>query len=111
MLIEQIDDIGLESLERGVGDRLNVLGPAVQASLFAVFVEVEPELRGDRDLPTQGREGFTYEFLIEERAVNFRSIEQRDAEFHGCPDDRDHFRLVFGRTVTEAHSHAAEADG
>ena len=36
VLIEQIDDIGLEALERGLGDLLDVLGPTVQPGLFAV---------------------------------------------------------------------------
>ena len=35
VLIEQIDDIGLEALERGFGDLLDVLRPAVQSGLFA----------------------------------------------------------------------------
>ena len=35
VLIEQIDRIGLESLERGFGDFLDVLRPTVQADLLA----------------------------------------------------------------------------
>ncbi len=31
VLVEQIDDVGLEALERGLGDFLDVLGPAVDS--------------------------------------------------------------------------------
>ncbi len=37
VLIEEIDPIGLESLERRVGDFPDVRRPAIQASLFAAF--------------------------------------------------------------------------
>ena len=36
VLIEQVDDVSLEALERSLGDLLDVLGPAIQTSLFAV---------------------------------------------------------------------------
>jgi len=55
-------------------------------------------------------EGFTHKFFVYERAVHFSSIEERDTAFHGCADNRDHLLLVFGRTVAEAHSHAAEPE-
>ena len=35
VLIEQVDDIGLQALERGLGDFLDVFWPAVQPGLFA----------------------------------------------------------------------------
>ena len=110
VLIEEIDEISFESLERGVRGIPDVLGPAVQASLFAVRVEVEPELCGDHDFSAEGSEGLADELFVGERSVHFRRIEERDAAFHGCPDNRDHFLLVFGRAVAEAHSHAAESD-
>src|SRR3990172_3150531 len=49
VLIEQINDLELESLERAIGDFSNVLRPAVQTypTQSAVGVRLEPEL-GDR---------------------------------------------------------------
>ena len=81
------------------------------ACLPVFWIEFEPELGGDHHLPAEGSEGFTHEFFVGERAVDFSRIEECDAAFDGCPDNRDHLLLVFGRTVAEAHSHAAEADG
>jgi hypothetical protein len=44
MLIEQVDGIDLEPLERRFGDRLDVLGTAVQALLLpCLWVELEAE--------------------------------------------------------------------
>ena len=72
---------------------------------------VEPELGGDHHLLAEGRQRFAHEFFVGERAVDFGGVEERDAEFDGRPDQGDHLLLVFGRTVAEAHSHAAEPDG
>src|ERR1035438_6576073 len=110
MLIEQIDGVDPEPLERRLGDLLDVLRPAVQASLLPIGVEVEPKFGRNRDLPAEGSESFTYQFLIDVRAVHFRGIEERYAAFHGSADHRDHLLLVLGRAVTKAHSHAAQAD-
>src|SRR5712691_10303627 len=53
VLIEEIDGIDSESLERGLGDLLDVLWPAVQAQPFRppVGIELEPELGGYDHLP------------------------------------------------------------
>src|SRR5438128_4703653 len=59
VLIEQIDGIDLESVERGLGDLLDAFGPTIQAWKG---INVEPELRGYHHLPTEGGEGFAHEF-------------------------------------------------
>src|SRR5712692_9009500 len=43
MLIEQIDGIGLESLERRFGDLLHVLRPAIRADLLPFGTKFETE--------------------------------------------------------------------
>src|ERR1022692_1498482 len=112
VLIEQIDGVGLESLERGLGDPLDVVWPAVQAhpTRRPVGTKFEPELRGGHHLSTERSEGFAHEFFVCERAVHFGGIEECDAAVHGCPEKRGHLLLVFGRTVRKAHSHAAEPE-
>ena len=111
VLIEQIDDIGLEALQRGLSDFLDMLWPTIQAGLFAgVRIKFEPELGGNHDFPTERSESFAHEFFVRERAVNFGGVEECDAAFHGRSDDRDHLLLFSGRTVAKAHSHAAEPD-
>ena len=86
VLIEQIDHIGLEALERGLGDLLDVLRPAVQARRSGPRItaaKVEPELGGDHHLLAERSEGFANKFFVSERAVNFSGVEEGDAAFHG----------------------------
>jgi hypothetical protein len=87
VLIEQIDRVDLEPLERGLRDLLDVLRPAVQARpLRAPFgIELEPELGGDDDPATVRKEGFAHELFVGERAVDLGGVEERDATFDGGP--------------------------
>lgn len=48
VLIEQIDELRPQSLERSLGDALDVLGPAVEAVPRAA-IGIETELGGDHD--------------------------------------------------------------
>ena len=71
MLIEQVDDIDLEPLERALDGLLDVLRPAVQARRalhpagIEIRTEVEPELGGDHHLLAEGSEGFAHEFFVQ----------------------------------------------
>jgi len=42
MLVEQVDGVGLEPPQRGVGDLLDVLRPAVETGLLAVASILKP---------------------------------------------------------------------
>src|SRR5216683_7832882 len=111
MLIEQVDGIGPEALERGLGDLLDVLGATVQPGLFAaVWIKFETELRCNLHLLTHGSEGFAHEFFVGEWTVHLGGIEECDAAFDRRPDHGDHLLLVSSRTVTKAHSHTAEPE-
>ena len=114
MLIEQVDGLDLEPLERALDGLLDVLRPAVQARRTGPRIaatEVEPELGGDHHLLAEGSEGFAHEFFVGERAVDLGGVEECDAAFHGGPEKSGHLLLVFGRAVGKAHSHAAEPEG
>jgi hypothetical protein len=91
MLIEQVDDIHLEPLERALGGLLDVLRPAVQARPLhpggdRSGTEVEPEFGGDHHLLAEGSEGFAHQLFVQERAVDLGGVEECDAAFHGCPE-------------------------
>ena len=60
VLIEQIDDVGLQPLERGLGDLLDMLRPAVEAARSGrgCRIDVEAELRGDHHLLAERRQRF-----------------------------------------------------
>src|SRR6266496_6518175 len=63
VLVEKIDRIGLEALERGLGDLLNMLRTAVQPGLLTIF-DVESELGRDHYVFAKWRECFAHEFFV-----------------------------------------------
>jgi hypothetical protein len=91
VLIEQINGVDLEPLERALGGLLDVLRPAVQARQtlhpagVELRIEVEPELGGDDHLLAKGGEGFAYELFVRERTLDFGGVEECDAAFDGRP--------------------------
>src|SRR5690348_4882908 len=57
VLVEEVDDVGLESRQRGFRDLPYVLRPAVETGLLArPRVDGKSELRGDHDLATDRSE-------------------------------------------------------
>jgi len=80
VLIEQIDDAGLEPLERGLRDLFDVLRPAIQAALLACArIDVEAETGCDHDLLADRGKRLAHQFLVGERAVDFGGVEKRNA--------------------------------
>src|SRR3954452_17793080 len=75
MLIEQIDDIGPKTLERGLGNFFDVLWTAVQDGLLSIF-DLKSELGGDYHLLTKWLESFPDQFFICVRAIDFGCVEE-----------------------------------
>ena len=111
VLIEEIDDLGLEPLERGFGDLPDMLRPAIGATLPALQIEFEAELCCDHDLLADGRKSFAQKLFVLVRAIGLGSVKERDATLEGRPDQCDRLLLVGSGAVAIAQSHAAEADG
>ena len=113
VLVEQVDGLDPEPLERALGRLLDVLRPAVQARLarpLVVSAQVEPELGGDHHLLAERGERFADEFLVRERAVHLGGVEERHPAVHRRVEQRGHLLLVLGRAVGEAHPHAPQPD-
>jgi len=110
VLVEQIDGVDSEPLERTVHGLADVFGVAGEAYLPAFLVESEPELGGDDHLVAVGGEGLADEFLVHERAVHLGGVEERHAPLHRRPDHRDALLPVRGRAEAGADAHAAEPD-
>src|SRR2546423_13071661 len=116
VLIEQVNCLDLESLERALDRPRDLLWPTIQTGRtlhptgIEIRTEVEPELGGDDNLLAEGSERFAHKLFVQERAVNLGGVEKRDAAFHGCPKKRGHLLLVFGRAVRKTHSHAAQSE-
>lgn len=47
------DDIGLQALQRLIGNRADLFRPAVHPTLAAIGIEVEAEFRGDHHLAAE----------------------------------------------------------
>jgi hypothetical protein len=102
VLVQQIDGVDTEALERAVHGLADVLGVAREADLPALGVEAEPELGGDDHLVTEGGEGLTDELLVHERAVHLSGVEEAHAPLHRRPDHRDALLAVRGRAEAGA---------
>src|SRR5271165_6841361 len=113
MLIEEIDPIGLEALERGFGDSLDVLRPAVQSSaaLACGRVDVEAELRRNYDPIAQGRKGLADQFFVSKGPIDLCSVEESHAALDGRADQGYSRLTLDGRTVGMAETHAAKPHG
>src|SRR5207253_686581 len=73
VLVEEVDHIDLEPLERRLGDLLDVRWLAVQAPLAAGF-ELEAELCGDHHSIAERGERLAHELFVRERAVRISEI-------------------------------------
>src|SRR5579871_625748 len=107
VLIEQIDAVRLETLERCVGDFADAFRPAIYS--FARHAVLEAELGRDDDLVAHRGECFAEQFLILERTVSFGCVEEGDALLEGCADKFDARVLLYRGSVSEAQSHTAQA--
>ena len=113
VLIEQIDDVGLEPLERALDCFLDVLWPAIEGIPLASVLRIRrpAELGCDHHLIAEWSEGFAHEFFVGEWTVDFGGIEKCDAAFDRRPNQRDPLLLVDRWTVAKAQPHAAQPNG
>ena len=69
---------GLQPLERGLGDLLDVLRPTIQPPLRPVLrIDIEAELGGDHHSVPKGGQGLADQLLVRERAINLGGVEGR----------------------------------
>ena len=108
VLVEEVEGLDPEPLQRTLGDLPDVLWSTIQTRLLSLGAELETEFGGDDHFAFEWGEGFAHEFFVREWAVRFSRIEERDAALNGRPKKRDHLLLVCRRTVAKAHSHTAE---
>jgi hypothetical protein len=109
VLVEQVDAVGLEPLERGVGDLPDPLRPAVHARLGIPVLEAE--LGGDHYLVAERRQGLAHQLLVGEGAIGFGGVEERHSVLERVSDQRDRILFFQSGAIGEVQSHAAEAQG
>jgi hypothetical protein len=111
MLIEQVDDVGPEPLQRRFDNVADVFGLAVHAGLLAgLGIEPEAELGGDRDLFAKRRQRLADQRLVCEWSIDLRSVEEGHAALDGVADQLDILLLFEGAAVTRTDPHASKAD-
>jgi hypothetical protein len=111
VLVEQVDRVDPEPLERALDDLRDVLRPAIKPPLLAIGIELEAELGRDHDLLADRRKGFTHELFVRKRPVRLSRVEEGNAALDGRPNEGDHLLLVGSWAIPKAHAHAAEPDG
>jgi hypothetical protein len=112
VLIEEIDDIDPQALERGLGNLLDVLRPAVQplpGPRLPSGLISKPNLVAMTTFPRKGSRPRP-EFFVVERAVDLGRVEEGDAALDGRAEQRDRILLLRETAVGKGHSHAAEAE-
>ena len=83
VLVEEIDDLDTEPLQRGVRHRAHMLRAAVGAGgacSLCLITDGEAELGGDHDLVAEGLQSLADEDLIGERPIDLGRVEEVDAE-------------------------------
>src|ERR1700730_679854 len=106
MLVEQIDVIDAEPLQRPLECDADAREAAVKDAGAATGVRDDAEFRRHNGLVPAPLEGPTEELLVGIGAVGLRSVEEVDTEFNCAVDRGDRLRLVRFAVVV-AHSHAA----
>jgi hypothetical protein len=114
VLVEDVNAVGVQALQRCFSDLLDMLGAAVHTlpSRTAIRVEVEAELGGDHDLFANWGERLAKQPLIGERPIHFGRVKESDATIHGGVEERDHLLLVLRRSIGKGktHTHAAKTE-
>src|SRR5258707_763118 len=106
-LIEQIDRVDFQALQRGLRDFADVVGSTVQADLFPGF-DLEAEFGGDRHSSAERRQRLADQFLVCIRTVDLSRVEEGDTALNRRADQGDHLLPIPCRTIAKAHAHAAE---
>ena len=114
VLVEHVEDVGLQVAQAVLGDLADVLRAAVRPVPGGLLgSKVEAELRRDHDLVAERRDRLADDLLVEARPepVELGGVEEGDAELVRAADGRDALVPVTTRPVGHRHAHRAEADG
>lgn len=96
VLVEKIDAIGPETLERALDRRFHPLRTAVEAAHQA-------KLRRNDNLMPKRRHGLAHNFFVEKRTVDLRRIEERHSLIERRPHDANHGGPVLRGIIEAAH--------
>ena len=89
MLIEKIDHIGFQALQRRFGNLPDVCGLAIQSIHFSFGRNIETELGRDDHLVPKKRERFADQLFVRIGAIHFSGIEECHTLIDGGADERN----------------------
>lgn len=111
VLVEKVDAVRLQPLERSLDDVADVLRPAVHALVPGRAGDVDAEFGGDHHLITDRLQCLADDLLILERPIDLRGVEESDAALECRADQADGIRRRHRLPIGLADPHAAEPDG
>ena len=110
VLIEQVDDVRLQSLQRSLHHLSDVLRPAVEGARHPVVANVHAELAAQHDPLPEGPDGFAHELFVDEGSVDLRGVEEGHAHVEGLPDQPDGALPIGDEAPVVAHAHASQSE-
>ena len=75
VLIEQVDMVGPQALQRSLDHLADMLGPAIEPDHLALLVDLEAELRADQNLVANRLQRLANQLLVDERTVALCGVE------------------------------------
>jgi hypothetical protein len=108
VLIDQVNHIGPQPLQRLVGDSPDALGAAIES--IGGHTVLEAELSCDHHLVTDRLQRLAHDLFVDAGPVGFGGVEEGDASIMGCADEPDRLAAIGRGAVALAQTHAAEAD-
>ena len=108
VLVEEVDVVRAEALERGLADAPDVFRAAVQTRDPSGGIDAKAELGRDDDTLAVGAEGAPQQPLVGVGPVDLGGVEEGDAEFERPANGGNRLGLV-ADAIGPAHAHAAEA--
>src|ERR1700761_439618 len=111
MLIEEIQSIHFQTLERCLGHLPDVLGAAVGGIPLAAvgWIGLEAKLGRDHNLSTKRGQSFADQFLIHQRTIGLGRIEKGDTALYRSANYLDSFFFLRRWTKAGTQPHAAKA--
>ena len=110
VLIEQVDMVGPQALQRTLDYLADMRRPAIEPDHLALLVDLEAELRANENPIANRLQRLADELLVDERSVALRGVEKGDATIDGGADYGDRLFFVGGGAKAEAQAHAAQPD-
>jgi hypothetical protein len=108
VLVQQVDAVGAQALQRGLDHSTDALWAAVHARTDEAVLEAE--LGRDHHLVAHRGQGLAHHLLVQP-TVGFGSVEEGHAALDGLADELHARRPVQAGAVAVTQAHAAETEG